>query len=478
MNTSNVGVVSYGVHVPIWRLDRAEIGKTLGTPSGRGTRAVAGFDEDSTSMGVEAGLSALDGRPDPDALVFATATPGYADKTNASIVHAALALSPSAPAYDMVGAPRSAMGALVAATDAAHAGRRTLVVASDIRTGLPASAEERDGGDAAAAALLGSGDDVVGAVLGRGSASAEFLDRWRIPGDQATRVWEERFAEGIYTELVTDAVDAALKDSGLTRADVSHVAVAGVHRRAVGSTTRMLAKDATVVDDLAGVVGATGTAAPGLLLASFLDAADPGQTLLLVHLGDGVDAVIVRATAALPAYRSDRARPTLARQLGTTRAVDYARFLTWRGFVHREPPRRPDPDRPAAPPSARRADWKFGLSSSRCTDCGTRHMPPIRVCRSCHSVDHMTRERIVGEHGTIATYQADLLAYTLSPPLIAAAVDFAGGRLMCEITDADPAALRIGDRVEMTFRRLYTTTDGVHNYFWKARPVAAAGKDA
>jgi hypothetical protein len=28
----------------------------------------------------------------------------------------------------------------------------------------------------------------------------------------------------------------------------------------------------------------------------------------------------------------------------------------------------------------------------------------------------------------------------------------------------------MGDRVEMTFRRLYTA-DGIHNYFWKARPL-------
>ncbi|MGW6462134.1 Zn-ribbon domain-containing OB-fold protein, partial [Streptomyces sp. NPDC055078] len=72
----------------------------------------------------------------------------------------------------------------------------------------------------------------------------------------------------------------------------------------------------------------------------------------------------------------------------------------------------------------------------------------------------------------IAAVQADLLAYSPDPPLIGAAVDFdGGGRMMCEITDADPATLAIGDRVEMTFRRLYTTADGVHNYFWKARPV-------
>ena len=36
-----------------------------------------------------------------------------------------------------------------------------------------------------------------------------------------------------------------------------------------------------------------------------------------------------------------------------------------------------------------------------------------------------------------------------------------------------PTDVAIGDRVEMTFRRLFTA-DGIHNYFWKARPVRAA----
>ena len=37
----------------------------------------------------------------------------------------------------------------------------------------------------------------------------------------------------------------------------------------------------------------------------------------------------------------------------------------------------------------------------------------------------------------------------------------------------NPADVAVGDRVEMTFRRLYTV-DGIHNYFWKARPVRGA----
>jgi hydroxymethylglutaryl-CoA synthase len=52
-----------------------------------------------------------------------------------------------------------------------------------------------------------------------------------------------------------------------------------------------------------------------------------------------------------------------------------------------------------------------------------------------------------------------------------AVVDFdGGGRFQCELTDVDPATVKIGNRVEMTFRKIYTS-DGVHNYFWKARPI-------
>jgi uncharacterized OB-fold protein len=81
--------------------------------------------------------------------------------------------------------------------------------------------------------------------------------------------------------------------------------------------------------------------------------------------------------------------------------------------------------------------------------------------------------------GTVATYTIDKLVYSPSPPVVFAIVDFdGGGRAPVELTDVEPTAVGIGDRVEMTFRRLFTA-DGIHNYFWKARPVpgAAAADD-
>jgi uncharacterized OB-fold protein len=75
---------------------------------------------------------------------------------------------------------------------------------------------------------------------------------------------------------------------------------------------------------------------------------------------------------------------------------------------------------------------------------------------------------------TIATFTVDRLAYSPSPPVVFAVVDFdGGGRMPCELTDVDPGDVHIGDRVEMTFRRLYTA-DGIANYFWKARPIRSS----
>src|SRR5215471_9125030 len=49
----SMAIISWGTYIPESRLDRGLIGAALGTPAGTGTRSVAGYDEDTTSMGVE-----------------------------------------------------------------------------------------------------------------------------------------------------------------------------------------------------------------------------------------------------------------------------------------------------------------------------------------------------------------------------------------------------------------------------------------
>ena len=79
-------------YVPHHRLQRGDVRGVLGKGGGKGTRSVASYDEDTTTMGVEAGRLALKGAPGTtvDRLWFATSAPAYLDKTNATTVHAAL----------------------------------------------------------------------------------------------------------------------------------------------------------------------------------------------------------------------------------------------------------------------------------------------------------------------------------------------------------------------------------------------------
>ena len=70
---------------------------------------MASYDEDTTTLGVEAARRALAVAPGaPQDLLFSTPAPGYLDKTSATVVHAALGLGRDCGAYDFSGAPRSA----------------------------------------------------------------------------------------------------------------------------------------------------------------------------------------------------------------------------------------------------------------------------------------------------------------------------------------------------------------------------------
>ena len=178
------GIGSWGVYLPFWRLDRKTIGQALGSPAGRGTRTVASYDEDTTTMGVEAARRALAvAAGGSRRALLLDADPAYLDKTNATTIHAALGLPQRAGAYDLVGSVRSAWARWWRPSTAA-ARRPALVVLSDLRTGLAGGADESQSGDGAVAFVFAP-DGAVLELLGRAAATDEFLDRWRVPGETA-----------------------------------------------------------------------------------------------------------------------------------------------------------------------------------------------------------------------------------------------------------------------------------------------------
>lgn len=455
------GILGWSTYLPYRRLDRSQIAAFVGQGGGKGTRTVASYDEDPTTMAAAAarGLGAVSA----DMLLFATANPAYADKTNATAIHAVLQLDSTVPAVDLGASARSTLGGLLLG---GRSSGTALLTAADIRGGLAGSADEAAGGDAGVAVLVGDGDGVVAEIVAIASVTDEFVDRWRSPGETRTKTWDDKFAETTYGALGRRAWNQALASAGIQPGDVSAVAVSAPATRIASSLGARLGV-AKVVDDLAATVGNTGSAQPLLMLAALLEQAEPDQLVALVSLADGADVIVLRTTAAIAARRG----PTLAAQIGSGAPLPYGKFLAWRGMMTVEPPRRPEPARVSATAAARSDSWKFGFVAARDPATGAIHMPPQRVSADGERTDGMLPQPMSATQGTVATFTVDRMAYSPSPPVVFAVVDFdGGGRLPIELCDVDAADVSIGMRVEPTFRRLFVQ-DGIPNYFWKARPV-------
>ena len=561
------GILSYGGYVPYRRLTRTDVAEVMGSGGGKGERSVASYDEDTTTMGAEAARIAKRDAAgaEVDAVWFSTTSPAYLEKTNAGAIHAVLRLPQESSAADFGGAARSGIAALGAALRAAASGSSTMVVASDIRTGLATGRDESDGGDGASAILVGaesslgatraagglaestevsgsragsgssngtesSAVPLLAACIAQASATEEFTDRWRVPGEAGTKQWEERFAESVYVPLFEKAWAQAMEQVGRTgagqagaeqvrqagvelagqaemgqaeagqagqagagqagqagaeQADTEQAApkidvavVAGTHSRSVRRVASGLASGrglasgcevGRVAADLSDSVGNTGTAHSLLLLAHELEQAEPDQTIAVVSLIDGVDIIVFRTTDAIASHAASR---PLSAQIAAKGKVSYGKFLNWRGQLQVQPPNRLEPERPSMSAAARSGDWKFGFVGSQGQESGTVHLPPARVSiRDEDAADAMDPIAMADVPAKVVTYTVDRLVYSVSPPVVFAIVDFeGGGRLPVELTDVEPDEVEVGMPVEMTFRKLYSS-DGIQNYFWKARPV-------
>jgi hydroxymethylglutaryl-CoA synthase len=465
------GIVSYGSYIPYRRLKRAAIAQVLGIPAARGERAVASFDEDSVSMAAEALRDALKSAPgiNLNSLFFATTTPPYGEKLNAAIVGAATRLPTEIRASDLTGSTRAGLAGLLQAADAADGAAGYAAIAmADCRLGAPEGRLEQQSGDGGAAFILGR-QGALAEIEASVSFTREFLDSWRAPGERFAHSWEERFAlTQAYAPLFERAVTTVLEKARVKPADLARVILDAPNPRAAEEFVRAMKFDpAKVADTFALTVGQTGAAHAGLMLAAVLPSCKPGDRILVAAVADGADAVVLRVTPAAAAFRPIH---SVGRMVESKGDVSYAGYLKWREILPTEPPRRPDPERPAAPPMLRSSQWKYGLIGARCTACGTPQLPPQRVCVKCRARDKMEPYPFADRVGRVATYALDRLAYSLNPPVVNGVVDFeGGGRFLCEMTDCEPEKVAIGDEVEMTFRRLFTA-DGIHNYFWKARP--------
>ena len=390
-------------------------------------------------MGVESGRVALAGAPagyEPGLVAFATTAPAYADKTNATAIHAALGLPDTVPAFDAVGADPLRRRRGVDGPGRRRPGRAVRRAHRPTRIGRRVGRRRRR----RHARVRRRGRHRRGRRRGVGHRGVHG------PLEGARRGATRRSGRSASASTPTcrsssSAVTAALKSSGIALDDIDHVIITGSQARAVKAAARAIgARPETVVDDLA-ERGRQHRRRP--LGAAARRRARPGRARPADRRRGAWPTAATCGSSRRPTCCRRTARPSRSATASprTNDDLTYPQFLTWRGFLQREPPRRPEPDRPAAPPSARTDAWKYAFVGSRDAS-GFVYLPPSRVSMGSGDIDQMEQVPMADVRATIATFTVDRLAFSLSPPVVAAIIDFdGGGRFQCELTDVDPASV-------------------------------------
>ena len=471
-----IGIKSFGAYVPYFRLNRAEFARAWKAASMGGEKAVANWDEDSLTMAAEVGLNCLmEGPANVGGVFFASTTPPYGEKSTSSILASVLDLKREILTMDVTDSLRSGTSALLVAMNGVNQGsmEEALILAADCRLGMAGSDFEQIFGDASAGLLIGK-SNLLATFEGTYTLTDPFVDAWR-KGDQGlVNTWEDRFVKLYgFSRVMEEGIQACLKKYELKPADFAKVVIPAPDARTHQDVVKRLGfKPSQVQDPMLATVGNAGAAHAFLMLASALEEAKPGDRILLANYGDGCDLLILRATDRVEKRKSQKG---LKQFLNSKSMVDnYEKYITLKGQIEKEPPRRPPFDT-SLPTLWRDRKSVLSLYGGKCRKCGTPHFPLQRICYGCRAKDNFEEVRLAGKKVELFTFTKDNLFASVDPPMVMSVVEIEGGfRIYCQMTDRNPDQVKVGMPLEMTFRKIHEAR-GLNNYFWKCRPVRAEG---
>ena len=460
-----VGIETFGQYVPWWRLDLSALG------IGRGERAIANFDEDSLTMGVAAGANCLENidRDSVGGLFFATTTSPYKEKQISVTAAAALDLPQTIMTADFCNSLRAGTTALQRAVEAVSYGSadRVLVIASDMRLPTPGSELETLFGNGSAAFLI-SRNNVAVEYRNNATISDEIHDVWRSDEDRYVRSWEARFTRDAgYMRVLPQAVSTFLRREKLSVKEISKIAFYAPNANDHRSVAKNLGfQEAQVQNPMFDRVGDTGAAFSLMQFASALESARQGDIILLSSYGSGAD------VSSWGVLRTCLPRTGIQSLLDSKKLLrDNRTYLRWRNMIEIVSGRRRPPlPTPSASVIWRETGQNLRLRGVRCLSCGTIQYPPQLICYKCHGRENFESYPFSGRKASVITYTVDYVSPSPDPPAVVAVLNFeGGGRMFLTMTDKVVDQVKIGMKVGVSFRKLFST-EGIHNYFWKCVP--------
>ena len=348
---NTVGIVGYGAYLPRYRIKLAEIARAWGWDAESYSRSldlnekcVAAADQDAITLAVEAARRALRrAEVDPKrigALYIGSESHPYAVKPSGTVVAQAIGATPRLHVADLEFACKAGSEAMHLCASLAGNERigYAMAIGADTSQGAPGDPLEFATSAGAAAFLFGT-DHLVATVDAMTSYTTDTPDFWRREGEQFPRHGGRFTGEPAYFHHIMSSARQIMEDTGLAAEDFAYAVFHQPNGKFPVRVAKMLGftPEQIKVGLLSPRIGNVYSASSPLGLCAVLDAAKPGDRIMMASYGSGAgsDAFVLTATERLETVR-DQA-PTVESLLARPKKyLDYAHYARFRKKIARE----------------------------------------------------------------------------------------------------------------------------------------------
>lgn len=339
-----VGIVGYGAYVPryrirvseiarVWKGDGANVEKNLLISE----KAVAGEDEDTATMAVEAAREALRmAGIEPKrigAVYVGSESHPYTVKPTATIVAEAIEASLESTAADYEFACKAGTAAIQTCMGLVSAGmiEYGLAIGADTAQSAPGDALEYTAASGGVAFIIGK-DKLVARIEGTFSYTTDTPDFWRREGQSYPSHGGRFTGLPAYFKHVYKASKGLMKKLGLEPGDFGYAVFHQPNGKFPRSVAEMLGfkeeqyRDGILVDQVGNIYSGSSL----LGLARILDIAEPGERILVTSFGSGAgsDSFSILVEEAIKDKRKRASR--IDNLLREKKYVDYATYARLR----------------------------------------------------------------------------------------------------------------------------------------------------
>ncbi len=470
-----IGISHIGIYVPLLKYERQKWAIEWQQPSLKklliGERRVCDYDEDALTMAYGAGWRVkkrLD-KKQIDALYLASTTLPYAEMGNVNILAFSLDLKDGIFCMETGGSLRCAGRALLSAVFAIKSGQfnRVLVVATDMRAVEPGHYLETMRGDCAASVVLDT-DEVALEYIDYCSINQPFSHPFRLSNRPFIQFADEKyFAKQKYLKTIPLALRSLCKKTGLDEKKIKKLIVYAPEGASYMALAKRLSNPFSLnPEPLLMNLGDAGSASVFAQLHSAILDVNPGDYVAMVFFGDGVDAVLFRATEYIDGLKRECDLGWMSSGVEIPSIVEIYRAR--RRF------------------SDQKEDWSFRAFTSPtiihkmsedslkligrfCRRCNIRYYPSDVACPQCGGFEDTTKVSLNRE-GRLFSFTEDYIFPAPVSPVCMGIVDLdGGGRLLLQMIRQD-ISLDIDKKIGLDLR-LYHRSSGINHYFYKARII-------